>query len=255
MASLAIDRLKRAVGLDNYVAMRSVKLEWVNEEEYLPPTRYMPLDDRLLGKTNAGLITLMSGCITLSGKRLERAADCRPCLWMAEALLCFCAEASTIRRDYPSQFTGALTREQQALRSLCRKASTVFFQTPIRHSKFPPTQAVKNVVFLTSHILGYELRPEFQKWLENALLRLDRFAANPNQDLRTREEVSSDEEWEQTRAHNFGVPLPIEVVSPFLEINPAETCAKFREFLEGVDWEENPYLDPSAADHALERMK
>lgn len=235
-------RLNAAIVVSNLIPAEDGLFEWVSAETHAAPVRFLPIDEAIRKKTNAGLLTVMAGCLILCAKRLASCTDTKLCYRMAEAIICYQADYSVKKRlsDFPEPVISPAPAN--AVYSVTRAAGKLFFTTARSHSKFPPNAHFKNVVFMTKHILGAENRTGFRDWLEFSLARLDLLAACPNQDRLPKSEYDTEEAWVASRRKNFGTPVPIEVLRPTEPPRAEELEALYSDFLSEVDYTSHPFL-------------
>jgi len=196
----------------------------------------------MMGKTNCGLITFIAGCVLICVRRLEPVGDVRRLIFLAECLLCF--EAS------PLYYSG-YRRPKSAVRpppieliisTIFTRATAVFQQLPGDHSSFPPMSALKNVVALTTYVLGPQFHNFFDVWVNMSIERLNKFSANPNQVFKTRLNFDSEDEWQSVKRCNFGAPIPMDVLNADIPVTSSSLAKIYQSFLSDVSWQDNPYL-------------
>lgn len=241
------ERFDAAVALPDLVRCEGDWDEWVSAEKHQAPSRSLPIDTAIDLKTNAGLLTVMAGCLVLCAKRLAASTDTTPCYRMAEALLCYEADYSVKTRfsEFPKEVRSPAAAA--AVWSVTRAAARVFHSTANSHSKYPPNQHFKNVMFMTRTILGKDNQRAFRKWMKLALARLDLLAACPDLDRLPKNKFATEDAWVASRRKNFGPPVPIEVLQPAEPPQAEELPALYAEFLKAVDFEANPFLKKAPA--------
>ena len=220
----------------------SIDFEYRGARAHYAPSSETPLSRAMLGKTNCAVITLIAGMNLLVAHRLERVADVRLLVQLAEVLLCFERAPEYYSGYHQESPTPDRNSAESVITGLFSEGTAVFASNPGKHSSFPPTQALKNTAALAELVFGKQHRAYLAEFLNAAVAQLGVVASNPNQVFTRKSDYATRSEWEEAVRRNFGTPVPIEAVGAGQVLSVGDLASLYQSFLNSVDWQANPYL-------------